>query len=418
MTTDGNLINLARRHVSSRSEAAHEALLLLCSVSTQRALPLYLVGGVVRDALLDAPGQDRPGQIDLDLAVDASPEALYEVLSQFSVAPPVAHDRFGTASVTLADGTNIDIARTRAERYSAPGVLPEVWPAPIEVDLRRRDFSINSIALALTGAEGGRIYDPFDGIRDVSRRVVRTLHPVSFRDDPTRLVRAARYAVRIEGRISRATLAEAARHRERLTSITAERFGDAWRQLLREPRASAALGLARRLRIPQSRGAQWRIEPSVLRACADPLQCWAAIGLTDRTDQVGEWLPRVAGLHRVEREALFGGQRLRRRRRRIAQLRRDSLAAAELRLAPDAALNAAAKLWSGRSGKIVAMYLARRGEIESPVNAERLIDLGMAPGPELGRRLRELEDAVWDGEIDPYDAAAVTQWEQRIVCGL
>src|SRR5712691_4989303 len=139
---------------------------------------VFVVGGFARDLLLGA-GTFMP---DLDLVV---------------------HAAFGTASLEgglTPDGTplgRVDIAGARGERYGLPGALPEVTPASIEEDLGRRDFSVNAMAVALSPSAWGRLHDPHGGERDVRERRLRILHPLSLAEDPTRIFRAARYAVRL-----------------------------------------------------------------------------------------------------------------------------------------------------------------------------------------------------------------------------
>src|SRR6186997_2915954 len=146
--------------------------------------PLYLVGGAVRDFLLGRP------RADLDLVVVGDATALAERLGGASVD----HQRFGTVKVDL-DGHEVDIASARTETYPEPGALPIVAPAEnLEQDLARRDFTINAIAIPLRGDRGP--VDPFGGRADIDRGLLRVLHDRSFADDPTRAIRAARYASR------------------------------------------------------------------------------------------------------------------------------------------------------------------------------------------------------------------------------
>ena len=134
---------------------------------------------------------DRPVSGDLDVAVDAELDPILERLG----LPARRHERFGTATVHLG-GRGIDLARTRTERYPEPGALPEVEPAGIEADLSRRDFTVNAMALPL--AEPGALLDPFGGAADLRSGTLRVLHDASFADDPTRAIRAARYASRLD----------------------------------------------------------------------------------------------------------------------------------------------------------------------------------------------------------------------------
>lgn len=146
--------------------------------------PVYLVGGAVRDLLLGRP------RSDVDLVVVGDAAALAAKLG----ADPVAHERFATAKATL-DGHQIDIATARSEIYARSGALPEVEPAAdVETDLARRDFTINAIALPLRGPT--EPIDPHGGIADLEAGLLRVLHERSFEDDPTRALRAARYAAR------------------------------------------------------------------------------------------------------------------------------------------------------------------------------------------------------------------------------
>jgi tRNA nucleotidyltransferase (CCA-adding enzyme) len=148
--------------------------------------PVYLVGGAVRDLLLGR------GRADIDLVVEGEPEALARALG---VEPHANHDRFGTLKVEL-DGHEVDVAAARGESYGAAGALPTVeLGASIEEDLSRRDFTINAMAVPLS--EGRKLIDPHGGVGDLERGQLRVLHPGSFEDDPTRAIRAARYAARL-----------------------------------------------------------------------------------------------------------------------------------------------------------------------------------------------------------------------------
>lgn len=169
-------------NLTAALEAAHPELDAVRAVAG--GAPVYLVGGAVRDLLLGR------GRADLDLVVVGDAAALAAKLG----AEPVEHDRFGTAKVDL-DGHEIDLATARSETYSRPGALPEVAPASeIEADLGRRDFTINAMAIPLV--EPSQLIDPYGGRADLDAGVLRVLHPASFLDDPTRALRAARYAAR------------------------------------------------------------------------------------------------------------------------------------------------------------------------------------------------------------------------------
>jgi tRNA nucleotidyltransferase (CCA-adding enzyme) len=147
--------------------------------------PVYVVGGAVRDLLL---GRRRA---DLDLVVVGDAAALAEAVG----AEVFSHDSFATAKALL-DGHEVDIASARTEKYAFPGALPDVEPAgDLEADLARRDFTINAMAIPLEEPE---LIDPTRGRADLEAGLLRILHPRSFVDDPTRALRAARYAARFD----------------------------------------------------------------------------------------------------------------------------------------------------------------------------------------------------------------------------
>lgn len=191
--------------------------------------PVYLVGGAVRDLLLGR------GRSDIDLVVIGDAAALAARLG----ARPVAHERFATAKVEL-DGHEIDIASARTEVYEAPGRLPEVKPAArIEDDLCRRDFSINAMALPLEGQ--AELIDPHDGLADLKAGLLRVLHSDSFRDDPTRALRAARYAARFDFKLDPGT--EALLREADLGTVSTDRRDAELRRLAAEPEAPRGFAL-------------------------------------------------------------------------------------------------------------------------------------------------------------------------------
>jgi len=409
----GNLLDRLFHVLHHRSEAAESLLHTLCHFDAVEEFRVFVVGGLVRDILLN-PELDAGLPLDIDLAVDGDPSSLHTTLAAAAGIDLTIHDRFGTASARLPDGTRVDVARTRSERYASPGALPIVSAAPIEADLSRRDFTVNAAALPLTGDSRGVLLDPHNALGDLDRRLIRTLHRDSFRDDPTRLVRAARYAARIHGEIERRTMSDVRRDRHYLDALSPERFGEAWRLLLTERDPHLALSIARRLMIPQSREARWVVPKSAVMVSNGAEQFWAAIGVLSRDRSIVDWLPEAVGMRRQERNALAGGVGLKRERRRIAVLRQMSLVARTLERVPDAALQAAARLWAGPSGAAVARYLEQREGVRAPITATRLSELGVPYGPAMGDWLRRIEAAIWDGELDPDDPKSVARMEQRI----
>ncbi|MBI4371273.1 MAG: CCA tRNA nucleotidyltransferase [Elusimicrobia bacterium] len=188
----------------------------LAAEARRRGLALYAVGGCVRDWLLGRP------TLDLDLAVAGDPDPIARVCGRLVGGRPEPFGRFGTRRV-VGPRWRVDVAATRTEAYPEPAALPVVAATgvPIEQDLLRRDFTINSLAARLD--DGSRaLADPCGGLRDLKARMVRVLHADSFRDDPTRVFRAARFLGRFRfrpapGLVARARAALKAGHAARLS---------------------------------------------------------------------------------------------------------------------------------------------------------------------------------------------------------
>ncbi len=218
------------------AEALAAAYPELADIGAAAPDPVYLVGGAVRDLLLGR------GRADIDLVVEGDPAALAAALSAEIVE---SHPRFGTYKLALGVGAVaadevVDVASSRRESYACPGALPTVeLGAPIRTDLARRDFTVNAMAVAL--AEPPELIDPYDGQADLEAGVLRVIHRGSFVDDPTRAIRAARYAARFGFGIEPETreLLEATD----LGTVTAERRRAELRKLAEEASAVRALEL-------------------------------------------------------------------------------------------------------------------------------------------------------------------------------
>ena len=166
----------------------------------QGGVRLALVGGAVRDALLHHNHRDPWRHLpDLDLVVEGSTEAfalgLRQRLGTERVSEVQVHRSFGTVEMVL-DGVLLDLAQSRQERYPAPAENPVVEPGPLDQDLARRDFTVNAMALVLDSGEP-ELLDLHGGQNDLAVRQLNFLHLRSVQDDPTRVVRGARYAARL-----------------------------------------------------------------------------------------------------------------------------------------------------------------------------------------------------------------------------
>ncbi|WP_272477787.1 hypothetical protein [Baekduia alba] len=369
----------------------------------------WVVGGAVRDALLGR----TPGEIDV--VVEGDPEPVARALGEVVAF----HERFCTFDVVAPDGSLVDVVMARDERYELPGALPEVRASGLEDDLLRRDFTINAVALDATG----ELAAAPAALDDLAAGRLRVLHAASFRDDPTRLWRLVRYAVRLGFAPEPATdrLAFEAVQRGALATVSGDRLGAELRLALGEPDPLAALHAAQNLGLVE--------------------------GLTLDPRLVADALALLPPAPRAVRALLGGGPQPATAATRLAPTpvppRRDltllgavipdggwaepwGFTAAERRildrcaaLAPIAPARPSAVVAALKGEPIEAVAVAgARGDAETAqrfvdvwrhvrlaIDGNDLIAAGLPEGPELGRRLAATLARRLDGELgDDRDA--------------
>jgi len=198
----------------------------------QRRIGCYLVGGVVRDLLLDKP------TLDLDIVVEADAIEFSKVLSQKDQTAITIYPRFKTTTLVWPRNISVDFASARKEIYASPGALPTVSMGMIHDDLLRRDFTINAMAICLNQNRYGTLCDESRGREDLEAKKIRIFHKQSFRDDPTRILRAVRfeqrYGFELEDETS-ACLKEAVHNRfDRY--VSPGRYFEEFKKILKEPK--------------------------------------------------------------------------------------------------------------------------------------------------------------------------------------
>ncbi len=171
------------------------------TLADEAGLRAHVVGGFVRDMLLGRPN------LDVDVVVEGDGLAFAEKAAEALGYRVRVHKRFGTAVLVASKTLHIDITSARTEYYTRPGALPTVERSSLRQDLFRRDFSINAMAACITPECFGTIADPFGGLADLERGVIRCLHSLSFVEDPTRVLRAARFEERYGFRMDGSTSA-------------------------------------------------------------------------------------------------------------------------------------------------------------------------------------------------------------------
>ena len=188
--------------------AAQRALVRdIATLGAESGVGLYIVGGFVRDLLLGVAGRE------VDLVVEGDAIGFTQTLASRLGGRVTPHQRFGTAKwrlprelATACGWTVLDFVMARSESYARPAALPVVMRAAIRDDLLRRDFTINTLAICLDAKRAGGVLDFCGGAADLQQRQINVLHPRSFADDPTRMLRAVRFAERLGFVLSPATL--------------------------------------------------------------------------------------------------------------------------------------------------------------------------------------------------------------------
>ena len=399
-------------HAQLSQQLGPERAALLFAI-TERADPhtLYLVGGVVRDWLLGHPGNE----LDLMLAGDSLQDAIaFARAIQGELGGELReHARFGTAQWLAPTGIAVDFANARRERYSRPGQLPQPHPGTAEEDLWRRDFSVNALALQLSPpAAFGQLLDPCGGQADLQQRLLRALHPASFRDDPTRILRGLRLAARLGLRWEGETARWAQESLPILARLSGSRLRAEFEQLFREPHPEDALTAPEAADLLPTLHPAFLTDPAVLRErflrrrsastrfAADPVATgWRLLTMGSEPAAVAALAARFT-LRKAEREGLERAARLYAERHILAdESRPPAEIAAALQHADEATRQA---LWVVGDGPLRRQLTRYEGDwrLRRPALTGRdLRRLGLPPGPRYRELLDRLQIARWNGEV-------------------
>lgn len=415
--------DLGRLLQSSLSARDLELLRGAAAEAESRGLPIYIVGGLPRDLALGGPATD------LDLVVEGDAISLARALAAKFGGQVTSHPKFGTAKWSLGQSRSpmaaahaassgvslrdhIDLISARSEKYHKPGQLPKVKFGGIDDDLRRRDFTINTLALRLDGSHFGEVHDPFGARADLQHGIVRALHPASFLHDPTRMYRAVRYEKRYGFRMAPQTRALVAGARQHVGALSSQRIRHELDLILDEDQAAAmlrrlaALDLLRPIHaaLPANRSTLRRLEIARMPAAGNEL------GLQRRDSR---WLLWLIGLSAAQIRSI--NHRLHFRRELLeaalaaATLHRESLQFVRwkpsriteyLDKSPLPAVQAAHQsATSARAKAVLQEYLTRWRNLRPLTTGKDLKGLGLAPGPAYRIVLGDLRRSWLDGSI-------------------
>lgn len=368
-------------------------------------LPLYVVGGAVRDLALGRPLKD------FDLTVEGDAIALARALATRHGSNVTAHLKFGTAKWFLpaslrGEQATLDLVSARSETYRHPAALPTVSRGSIEDDLRRRDFTINAMAIRLDGDHFGELRDDLNGMEDLKKKSIRVLHPRSFIDDPTRMYRAVRYEGRYGFRIADDTLALIPEARGYVERLSAQRIRHELDLILDEPNA---VSMVRRL---DELDLLAPVHPSLANFEQSKL---ATLHSTDPALQTrnSRWLLWL--MHLPEQEIEFINQRLHFKADLLKMLRSVSLLMPNLPAVVGLKPSEVVQVLEGYSikalevvslaveepeiKKVLDKYLSEWWSLKPKTTGHDLKKRGIPPGPKYTEILRRLRAAWLDGEV-------------------
>ena len=416
------------RSVRNRLPAANEALLdAIVKQAGLRGTPIYLVGGFIRDLLLKRPN------LDLDLVLEGNAIQLARALTKRYGGRLVAHKTFGTAVWWLPEGQThllrtlrvpkkknarlpkfFDLITARRETYKHPAALPSVQFASIHEDQYRRDFTINTLAVRLDGADAGRLLDPWGGLRDLHDGLLRTLHPASFSDDPTRILRILRLAGRLGFKIEKSTRAQLNNYLAILKRVSGERIRTELELVLLEKERVSILRSMHKLGVLQTIHPKLRLSNASAHALESQersIPSFWNLGDVSRAD-LGFvlLLMNLSPVHIVEiatrlsfrselRAAVLGAAKLKKLETKMSKLT-ISKTVELIEGVPDLAIYAV--YLAGRNSNAaerLKLYSSKWRNIQPRTDGNRLRKLGLKPGPIYKLILSKLRAAWLDGKI-------------------
>ncbi len=383
-------------HLRRLGELAHDRCVGAC-----------VVGGVVRDLLLDRPAGD------LDIVVEERAEDFAEAAVRKLGGTFKVYARFGTALLLIRGEAKVDVATARSESYAAPGALPNIQAGSISADLVRRDFTVNAMAASILPDDFGRLIDEHGGRIDLDAGVLRVLHAGSFTDDPTRILRAVRFQARFGFSIEPGTetlLHEAARSGA-LDTVSGERIMNELTLMLAETDPAPALirlvtwkltAAVRPCWAPDAARVERLLSGLATLPQRSPLTPLLALlasaapscreSVMDRLRASRELRDLVRDLERYEAHAAdpIGAE---------ADIKRSSVDALLRDHATEVLELAVAEAPDGRAADRIRLYTNELSRVKTELTGIDLIALGFSEGQGVGQMLNVLRRARLDGLV-------------------
>ena len=418
-------LNLSSRLESAMPPDRLRLLKIIAEGAHEQHAALYLVGGFVRDLLLEHPSPD------FDLVVEGDAITLARGLALHYGGRVTGHARFGTAKWHLSDRASerftnldvvglqtVDLVSARTEFYTHPTALPTVERGSIKLDLHRRDFTINTLALRLDGRHYGELHDYWGGLEDLHIGLVRVLHSLSFVDDPTRILRAVRFEQRFSFRIEDRTMQLLLEARPLIERLSGDRIRHELNHILSTAQAPQIIARLNSLSLLKSIHAyltwdDWLADHIGLLDTIDLQAEWEMSGeraLVKRELSYALWLIRLPVEHAcivINRlklstslsKAIISACELWRDQEEMAGVSPSALVARLEEVPPLSRYAFNLAISDAELRDKLLSYVTRWKTIQPTTDGDTLKSLGLPPGPIYKRILGILRDARLDGRI-------------------
>jgi tRNA nucleotidyltransferase (CCA-adding enzyme) len=452
------LPDVTRQLVETLSPTQYHLLQMAGETAGGMGYSVYVVGGFVRDLLLDR-ARERHGVLDMDIVVEGDAIELIEAMRRQYGGRVVPHHRFGTAKWILDDPdapvhadllaeaddlpAHLDFVTARTEFYTEPTVLPTVAQGSIKLDLHRRDFTINTLAIVLTPDRWGDLLDFYGGLSDLRRGVIRVLHSLSFVDDATRILRAVRYEQRFNFTIEPRTLELLHDAVELIDRVSPARIRHELERMLQEDQPEKAMRRLHELGVLAAIQPQWQVDEALeayfvalrarsqmddplARAAFDPEEGEPIVRLywgllvypllpatqSPETEDRDEAQPPGGPDDEIVQRLMLRGEtqrfmrKLRHLKAHLPELRDPSTPPSRIVVILDRATPAALLLLSiveedPLLHERLLHYIEHWQHIRPSLDGHALRRMGLRPGPVYGEILSQLRAALLDGEIHP-----------------
>ena len=380
-------------------------------------ISVFLVGGIIRDLLLEYPLEK-----DLDLVVVGDAISFARILHDLLGGKLRTYEQFGTASLQLSEDLRLDFVTARKEFYSAPASLPVVESSSLKDDLFRRDFTINTIACSLSTDNFGKLYDYFGGQCDLQNKQIRILYKLSFVDDPLRIIRAVRFEQRYGFEIEPETLnpLKKAIESKVIDKVSRPRLNQELKHIYKEPAPSKILKRFAKLGILQVLYPRVKLTPQKSKALKelDKVVSWVEqLEWSSAPDREILYVSiMLMGLESVDSSAIIRKLNLsknssaimldagREAHKLVKLLDQNIYKPSELvnllNPFPVETLMLTFSLSENENVRaLLKLYLERLRHMKPVVNGNDLQKLGLKPGPLYGKIIQDLKDAILDGKV-------------------